>query len=99
MIICRGATNKSPGPAYYPAAVIDTHVASMLTKLQPFLPLDVLCLLKDWVELTQIYGGETNRAAAGVGDDSFWQRLASTTYVVNVVCAQSIAQQKGKDLA
>ncbi len=60
--------------------------------------MDILCLLNNWVELTQIFGGEMNRKIAKVGDDDFWGRLASTTFMVGVVCTQSMHQQSPKEL-
>jgi len=76
---------------YYPAGIIDTNISTMLSRLQPHIPEEVLLLLDQWNRLMMLFSTEQYRLVVGVRNETFWHRFASSSLVLSFVCQQASA--------
>jgi len=75
---------------YYPAGIIDSNISTMLSRLQPHIPEQVLTLLVQWNKLAVLFSTEQYRKIMGVQNDKFWERFESSLVVLSVVCHHSM---------
>ncbi|ETO21553.1 haloacid dehalogenase-like hydrolase domain-containing protein 2, partial [Reticulomyxa filosa] len=79
---------------YYPAGIIDTNISTMLSRLQPHIPSEVLLLLEQWNKFMALFSTEQYRLLMEVQNDSFWLRFATSFLVLTFVCQHSIRSLK-----
>jgi len=75
---------------YYPAGIIDSNISTMLSRLQPHIPEQVITSLVQWNKLTVLFSTEQYRKVMGIQNDKFWERLESSLVVLSIVCHHSM---------